>query len=174
MTNNNEPLAHAYNALLEKVDAALQANPELSLKEAVEAAESNVPHDELSPEEWNTVKSYLLRDAEHAGRFLAKKDDDDDDLNQWLAFDIEYVEKWLWEQFSKVADKSKLELLDLKENLEAAIQYNTGEIAAPGTLQCMACNKLMTKHKTGKIPPCSGCGGSNFERYVFEEKETNE
>ncbi|MES9926605.1 MAG: hypothetical protein ABW158_00685, partial [Candidatus Thiodiazotropha sp. 6PDIVS] len=42
--------------------------------------------------------------------------------------------------------------------------YHTGEVTGPGTLVCAQCGKEMHFKKTGHIPPCSGCKGTDFQR----------
>jgi predicted RNA-binding Zn-ribbon protein involved in translation (DUF1610 family) len=74
------------------------------------------------------------------------------------------VEERLLDVFAKVADKTRLELAQLKAQAKWSEEYHTGEITSIGTLACKACDTLVHFKKTGRIPPCPKCHQTVFVR----------
>ncbi len=52
----------------------------------------------------------------------------------------------------------------LDEKIENQITYRTGEVAGAGTFKCTECGKTITMSKSGRIPPCSSCKNTSFQR----------
>lgn len=161
----NEKLVRAYNRMMERVKALLEQSEKKTLsalERSVEIAQDKaVELGELSREEANRVGSYLRRDLEDAGEYLA---DSGDELESWLHFDIELVEERLWEAFTAAADQTKLAYLELAQRARRASEYRTGDVTTMGTLQCQNCGELLHFHATGPIPPCPQCGETRFAR----------
>lgn len=116
---------------------------------------------ELTREEADEIAGYIERDIKDAASYLSETGEQ---LSEWWRFDVRQVEDRLLEMFINVADQTKLELEKLAERAKEASIYHTGEITGPGTLVCVGCGKEMHFHKTGHIPPCSGCKGTEFRR----------
>ena len=160
-----ERLVEAYDRMMERVSASLEeaeekARPTLQ-KHLDRAVDKTVELEELTREEAEKVAAWLRRDLRDAGHHLAETGDE---LGNWLKFDIELMEQRLYEFLARAADKTKLELLELRETLEADPPHHSGEITGPGTLYCSGCGQAMHFHRTGHIPPCPKCHGSNFRR----------
>ena len=160
-----ERLVQAYDLMMERVGGAfhkaeqdalpgLQHNIEIAKEKAVELGE-------LTREEADKIAAYLRRDIHDAAEYLA---DTGEELSQWLRFDIELIEQRLWELFSQVADKTRLELLQLQERAKAASEYHTGEVTGPGALQCVGCGNLLYIKASAHIPPCAKCRGTVYQR----------
>lgn len=168
-------LTDAYDVMLERVnDVMKDAEHKTSkrFKEGMEhAREKAVELDELSREEAEKIGRYLERDLSDAAKFLA---DTGEEFKQWFKFDLEMVENRMFEAMASVADKTRVELDQWSEWASEASIYKTGEVTGAGTLICMECGKEMHFHKAGHIPPCSGCGKTNFQRELDSEESTQE
>lgn len=155
----------AYNRMMERVKTALEGPghetlPRLrdGLTKAVRNAEQL---GELSREEAEKIAAYLQRDLHDAGEYLAATGRD---LGSWLRFDVDLIEDRLWDLFSSVADRTRLEWLELAQRADAVAVYSTGEITGPGTLRCNTCHHDLHFHATAHIPLCPVCHGSTFAR----------
>ncbi|MCG8045558.1 MAG: zinc ribbon-containing protein [Candidatus Thiodiazotropha endolucinida] len=158
-------LASAYDKMLNEVHKAAQSARENTLpgiKEYLaDAREKLIELGELSREEAEKVSGYIERDMKDAANYLLETGEQ---LSAWWRFDVQQVENRLFEMFTGVADQTKLELAKLAERASRSSLYHTGEVTGPGTLVCTSCNKEMHFKKTGHIPPCSGCKGTEFKR----------
>lgn len=169
---NSEPprdpmsrMVSAYDRMLERVNVALEHAEHDTLpslrRNIDQAREKAVELGELTREEAERIASYIERDVKDAADFLARSQQA---LADWLRFDLELIEHRLLEMFTNVADRTRLELGALAEQARRASMDHTGEIAGPGTLVCANCGKEMHFHKTGHIPPCPACRGTDFRR----------
>ncbi len=165
-------LTDAYENMLEYVHDALVQTKESALpglrEYLSEAKEKAGELGELTREEAEQIAGYVERDIKDAAAYLAETGEE---LSQWWRFDVQQVEERLRKMFINVADQTKLELEKLADQARAASIYHTGEITGPGTLICSQCAKEMHFHKTGHIPPCSGCKGTEFRRSPGESED---
>ena len=156
--------------MLERVRAALDKAEQTTLgtlrARIDDAMEKAVALGELSREEAERTAGYLERDLVDAGEFLAETGRA---LGDWLRFDLQLIERRMWEMFEQVADQTRLGMLQFEQGLRRASEYRTGEVTGIGTLQCAACGKQMQFLKTGHIPPCPECHGTSFTRVSPEE-----
>jgi polyhydroxyalkanoate synthesis regulator phasin len=125
-----------------------------------QAREKMVELGELSREEADRLSTYLQRDIEDAGKYLA---DTGEEFRAWLKTDASLIEARFLHMLASVADQTSLQL---KQWADRARQepYHSGEITGPGVLQCTTCGELVHFHKAGRIPPCPKCFGGNFQR----------
>lgn len=167
LSSTEEKLIHGYNQMMERMKEIFEtaeANARPKILQAIEYAKKTaIDLNELTKDEAQKIGDYIKRDITDAAEYLAESEND---LGQWVQFDIKLIENWLWESFSSVADKTRLELMAFSERLEQDSKYNTGEITGPGTLKCTNCGKIMKFEKTGRIPPCGGCKNTEFERNI--------
>jgi Na+/phosphate symporter len=158
-------LVDAYEKMLERVDEAFDKAQETTLPELKKniehARERAIEMGELTREEAEKIAGYLERDMKDAGEFLAKTGEE---FRNWMRFDIELIEDRLLEMFASVADQTRLELEKLAERARQASIYHTGEITGPGTLVCSGCGNELHFKKTGHIPPCGKCHGTEYKR----------
>ncbi len=163
---DNDKLVLGYNRMMERVrDLMEKVEHETPprLRQAIEfAKEKAVELEELTLEEAERIGEYLRRDMEDAAEYLASEEVED--LKAWFRFDLERIEAQLLEMFLSVADRARLDMLDLEERLEEAKEYRTGEITGPGTLVCIQCGERLHFHKTSRIPPCPKCHEARFSR----------
>ncbi|VAX06679.1 hypothetical protein MNBD_GAMMA26-439 [hydrothermal vent metagenome] len=160
-----EHLVKAYETMLGRVNEAIESAEQATipaLKKNIEhAREKAIEVGELTREEAEKIGAYLERDMHDAGEFLAQTGEE---FRTWARFDLELIEDRILEIFASVADKTRLELGALAERARQASLYRTGEITGPGTLLCTSCSKEIHFHKTGHIPPCAGCRGTEYRR----------
>ncbi|MEW5824647.1 MAG: zinc ribbon-containing protein [Pseudomonadota bacterium] len=158
-------LVEAYHRMMERVHARLEGmeiglGPQLS--ETVESArEKAVELGELSREEAEEIGGYLKRDIEDMAMFMIESGEA---LRDWMDTDLAVFERELLERMLGVADRTTLELQQLRLQAREAPFYHAHEIAGPGTLQCDACGQTVHMKATGHVPPCPRCGNNRFRR----------
>ncbi len=177
MTDNadGDRLERAYNRMTERVkhymdeftEAEYQAVSQLR-KSIQWAAEQAVELGELTHDEAQLIGSYLRRDLEDAGHYLATTGHE---LNDWLKFDIGYTETQMLDWFRSVADQTRLDMLKFNAELERASHYYTGEITGPGTLQCDNCGKQLSFTSAERVPSCPECHGTQFSRVTVDAEQ---
>lgn len=137
------------------------------LREALNAArEQLVELGELSHEEADRIADWLRRDIEEAADYTAKTERD---IGDWFRMDLQLIESWLWDQFSSVADATRLDWQRFQQSLAQGAAYHTGEIAGPGTLICQACGESLKFMRAGHIPPCPNCRETVFNRPTTDD-----
>ncbi len=170
MKSNNqkdtlEYLVEAYDTMLKRVSDTVEKAEQSTipaLKKNIERArETAIEVGELTRDEAEKIATYLERDMHDAADFLSETGKE---FKEWGKFDLELIESRLLEMFANVADKTRLELDALARQARRASMYHTGEITGPGTLVCTTCGKEIHFQKTGHIPPCSGCHGTEYRR----------
>lgn len=164
-----DKLVQAYNRMMERVRHAVEGAEAKALpgiRHSIEKArETAVELEELSHDEAEKVAYYLKRDMQDAGRHLAETSHE---LGDWLRFDIDRIEDGLLELFSRVADRTRVEWVELQRELEKDPPFHSGEVTGPGTLYCTACNEALHFHHTSRIPACPKCTNGTFRRWPVE------
>lgn len=173
-TSKSSQWVAAYQQMMERVKHQLEELEQAEkavfprLSASIEhAAEKAVELGELTREEAQLIGSYLKRDWEDAGHYLAVTGRD---LRTWLGFDLELLEDRLLEFFQRGVDQSRLDLLafEMPPTRVEEERYRCGEITGPGTLQCEECGAWVAFHTPAAIGPCLVCGGENFLRVADE------
>jgi hypothetical protein len=155
MKNRLEELEQAEKAAFPQLNASIE-----------HAAEKAVEVGELTREEAQLIGSYLKRDLEDAGQYLATTGSD---LRAWLRFDLELLEDRLLDFFQRGVDQSRLDLLEFEAPpVREEERYHSGEITGPGTLQCEQCGECVAFYAPAAIGPCLACGGTHFFRVTDE------
>jgi hypothetical protein len=170
MAENEKPdmvdkMVDAYEQMLERTRAVIERTE----KETVPAfrdmlaktRDNMVELGELTREEAAKVAEYVERDVKDAATYIAETGDD---LRKWWRFDLDLIEQRMLETFTAVADQTSLQLRGWAEQARRASLYRTGEVSGPGTLVCSGCGAEIHMHKTGRIPPCPKCRGTEFRR----------
>lgn len=158
-------VGEAYELMLERAmegfhKAGEKTGPALH-KLIDKARDTAVELEELSREEAEKVSDYLKRDLTDAAEHLVETGDE---LKEWMGFETRLIESELFQLFMRAADKTTVELLELKEKARQASSYHTGEITGLGTLSCDQCGEKLHFHKPGRIPPCPKCHATVFHR----------
>lgn len=165
----SSPLVNAYQQMMSRVHQAMahtdKANaPHPPLQHYLdEAIEKTVALGELSREQAEQIGRYLQRDLQDAATHWVETESE---LASWLRFDLQLIEQQVWEMFASVADKTRLELLQLEDRAQLDNCYQTGEITGPGALQCTECGVPIYFHATAAIPACPACGHTEFTRVL--------
>ncbi|QIK37551.1 zinc ribbon-containing protein [Caldichromatium japonicum] len=161
----NDRLVAAYERMLnwthEVIDKAQQESAP-RLREALDhAREQMIELGELTREEAQRISDYIQRDIEDAARYIAETGQD---LRDWWRFDLELMERRMFEMFKLVADQTSLQWAQWAEAARRMSLYQAGEITGPGTLVCDRCGTEIHFVKAGRIPACAECGGLAFRR----------
>lgn len=160
-----ERLVKGYERMIEHVrefldDVEKTAAP--TVKDAIESAKRfSIDLGHLTREEADRIGEFIRRDLHDAADYLA---DSGKEFRDWLNLDLQLIERQVLDVFASVADKTRLELEGLAQRARTASQYHTGEVIAPGTLECVACNQVIHMHQTAQIPPCPKCHATTFRR----------
>ena len=161
----HKSMIEAYEHMLEQVHelfSTVEDKVRPKLSHAIETAQQKTYElGKLTQDEAEKVGEYLKRDLKDMGHYL---DDTGKELREWFKFDLEVMEDKLEDMLVSAADKTSLEIKQLKERLTESATWHTGEITAPGTLVCEKCGQEIHFQKTAHIPPCPKCHGSNFKR----------
>jgi len=158
-------LVEAYETMLERVSKSIETAEQTTipaLKKNIEhARETAIEVGELTRDEAEKIGAYLERDMHDAGDFLAQTGEE---FKNWVRVDLALIEDRVLEMFTSVADKTRVELGALAERARQVSLYHTGEITGPGVLVCTSCSKEIHFRKTGHIPPCAACRGTEYKR----------
>ena len=158
-------LVDAYEAMLERVHEAADNAEQKTvpwMREALaDARDKAVELGELTREEAEKVSRYVERDLHEAASYIA---DTGQELRDWLSFDWQLMQNRMLDMFAGMAEQTRAALKGFAEQARQARLYHTGEITAPGVLQCTECAEELHFKKTGRIPPCPKCNGTDFKR----------
>ena len=162
-TDPVDRLVGAYERMLERVHEATDSVERKTvpwLREALaDAREKAVELEELTREEAEKISTYVERDLRDAAEYLAESGQE---FRDWLAFDMTLIQDRFLDMFAGMADQTALALRNIAERAREVNTYRTGEITAPGVLECAGCGELLHFEKTGRIPPCAKCQGTEF------------
>jgi polyhydroxyalkanoate synthesis regulator phasin len=166
-----EKWLNAYDDMMTRVKTAFEEAEESTLprlqKFIHNARDTAVDLGELTRDEAEKISCFLRRDLQDAGKHLAETEHE---LGSWLRFDMHQIEDRLLEVLSRVADHTRLEMLQFEHDIEEGPAWNTGEITGPGTLVCDACDEVIHFHATGYIPNCPACGHTVFHRKTVKDE----
>ena len=129
---------------------------------ALDKAKATI-HDlgELSREEAELVREFVLKDLYSAGRVLKEEGRE---IADWLRMDALYLEDRVLDRISHLGNQTAEELHHIEEMATEFGEWRTGEITGAGTLVCNACGQHIHFDKPGHIPPCPKCGDSHYHR----------
>lgn len=158
-------LVAAYESMLERVHDAADSAEQKSvpwLRESLaNARDRAVELGELSREEAEKVAHYVERDLHEAAGFIA---DTGQEFRDWLQFDWRLMQSRMLDMFAGMADQTSAALRGFAEQASQASLYHSGEVSAPGTLECVNCGHELQFGKTRRIPECPQCQGTVFRR----------
>ena len=157
----------AYDRMLERVQARLsdmENTTRDTLKDEIErAVEFEYELAEMTREEADLLGAYLQRDLEHLLHFV---EETGEGLKEWLQLDISLLEHQLADMLFSVADKTRLDTLELNQKLEnhEPSQYISGEVATAGMFKCLNCSHMRCLTATSHLEPCDACGSHYYKR----------
>lgn len=163
--DTTERLVQGYERMMERARGVVEQTRDEALptvRQVIERAQDKaVELGELTREEAEKIGDYLGRDLKDAAEYLSHTGKG---LAEWLHFDRGLVEAKAMEMFAQMVDQTRLELDRLAARARSAESLHTGEVTGPGTLECEACGHELRFQRTGHIPPCAGCHGTDFQR----------
>jgi len=136
---------------------------ELAHKLIEEAKENAIKLEKLTQKEADDLARYIKRDLSDAATYFSNSGKD---LKGWLGYETVLLENEVLDLLLKVADKSTVKLLQLKDSVAPIPNYYSGEITGPGTLICDECGEIYYFYKADKIPACSNCYNTKFHRQI--------
>lgn len=158
-------LGEVYETMLEDVVERLLKVEEFSapvLHGLIDdAKEEAVKLEKVTKEEANKLAGTLKQDLNEGAQYLAKTGLE---FKDWLGFEVDTLESAALGKLLRVVDKTKLQMLALKNEVDKHAHPHTGEIIGAGTLICEQCGEKLHFHKAGKIPPCPKCHATTFHR----------
>lgn len=157
----------AYDRMLERVQARLSTLEETTRdtlrEEIARAVEYEKALEEMTREEADLLGAYLQRDLEHLLQYV---EETGEGVKEWLQLDISLVEHQLADMLFSVADKTRIDTLELSQKLERhePSQYISGEVATAGMFKCLNCGHMRCLTATSHLQPCDACGSHYYER----------
>ena len=166
--SHNDPidtLGAAYEKMYERAVTNLHTAKDKSgplLHKLIDDAKLKaIDMEELAIDDASQIADWLKRDLDDKVNYLVYTENE---VKDWLGFETALIENAVLDLMLKTADKTTLELLNMKEKLQPSASYNSGEVTGPGTLQCDECDEKIHFHKAGKIPSCPNCNATTFHR----------
>ena len=156
-----------YDRMLERVQGRLKLAQETSLETLEEEVENAIQFEyeleEMTREEADLLGAYLQRDLAHLMHFV---DETGEGLTEWLQLDISLLEHQLADRLLSVADRTRVDTLELNQKLENddAGHYISGEVATAGMFRCLNCSHMRCLTATSHLEPCDACGSHYYER----------
>lgn len=156
-----------YTRMLERVREIMSKSGE-QLENAVDQARDTA-HElgELTLDEAELLAQYVKRDLQDMGDFLR---DPNGDLRAWFHMDTDLIEASIRDLLLSVADQTSVQLAEFASTAGRPAIWHTGEMTAPGVLECTQCGENLHFTRTGRIPPCPQCHHTEFRRL----RETDE
>lgn len=154
-------LHQAYSQMLDRAREIMQKSGE-RLENAVDQARETAQElGELTRDEADLLAQYVKRDLQDMGDYLR---DPEGDLRAWFHMDTDLIEASIRDLLFSVADQTSVQLAEFARNAGRPTTWRTGEITAPGVLECTKCGEQLRFTKAGRIPPCPGCHNTEFRR----------
>jgi len=161
-----DKLARHYDSALSRIEDRL-ADVEIKTYEALQqevkdAVEFEYEVERLTKDEVALLTTWLTRDLQHLGLFVSTTGRG---LGEWLNIDLAALELSLARALQSVADKTRLDQLELEQKLESDMgTYLEGELATAGTFACTNCDKMVVVTHTKPIERCHRCDNHIFHR----------
>ncbi|NDP49558.1 MAG: zinc ribbon-containing protein [Sulfuriferula multivorans] len=163
-SDTNEPTGEAYERVLETLSKKAHQGGAFFHDLMDDIRGDLRASGKLGEAEMGKLKKYVERDLVDAAQY---RDKTGKEFKYWLGFDLDLIESALWENFTVAADKTTVELAEIKLQAEIA-EYHTGELTGMEALLCDQCGEKLHFHKPGHIPPCPKCNSIRFHRQSLE------
>jgi len=164
--DSNEKLACHYDSALNRIEKRLAEAEHNTLetleKEIRDAVEFEQDLERLTKDEVALLSTWLNRDLQDLGHFVSSTGRG---LGAWLNIDLSTLGLSLVRALQSVADKTRIDQLELEQKLESdAGTYIEGELATAGTFSCTECDKMVVVTHTRPIERCHRCDNHIFRR----------
>ncbi len=147
-----------YEDLLASLLQTLKHSPEELSNALDKSVEVLQAANELTKDEIALVSAYVKADL----KSFAQEYEESRSGSFYLT-----ISNSIWQGLLDITDKTKLEWMELSQELEHQGVYHTGEVIGLGSLVCENCgNKTQYTHPT-IIEPCYQCGGEAFSRVAL-------
>ena len=174
-TKQIDNLVNGYHKMTERLAERLQNIENLTHNAFHDVLASlrdeSVSLKELTIHEAQQVADWVKRDFYAVAQEARKTRED---FRDWFPFEIKVEESYLWDKIMSAADKTTVDLLELKEEAMLADfdLWRTGEVTAPGILECTKCGEQLHFASAGHIPPCPKCNNTTFVRISSSTTDT--
>lgn len=163
---SDEKLARHYDSALTRLEdrlAEAEINTLESLKSEIrDAIAFEHELERLTKDEVALLNTWLTRDLQNLGHFVSSTGRG---LGEWLNIDLSALELSLARALQSVADKTRIDQLELEQKLDSDMgTYLEGELATAGTFACTDCNKMVVLTHTRTVERCHRCDNHIFHR----------
>lgn len=169
--NPSSHLVAAYNQMMTVMRSAFEQPRKhpMTLQKAVNRARQQVVDTgSVTSDEAYEIGEYIKRDINDAAEHMMECNSE---FYDWLAEDIEVIERKVIDLFLSVADHTRIELQQFSQlskdtdsrSGHTAI-YRSGEVTGPGTLICEYCGEIKSFLSSDHISDCTLCGNDKFIR----------
>ncbi len=168
-----------YEEKFEEVVQALKHSPEEFTKVLETTGEIAHAASDMTKDELALVSAYVKSDfKEFIDNYFAEdklSGNNDSDSNPESLEDLEnkespfliMIQDSIWQALLDITDRTKIEWLELFEDIEHQGVYRKGEVIGLGHLVCEKCgHKTQYTHPT-IIEPCCHCGCAEFSRIAL-------
>ncbi|MCF7981658.1 MAG: zinc ribbon-containing protein [Pseudomonadales bacterium] len=158
--SNYDRLLQRIKVSLEKVEQKTTEAIQHEIEQAIELEEAA---EEMTREELDLLGAYLKRDIASLSRFVSTTGKG---VADWLKFDLHLLEDKIASLLLSVADKTIIEQLELKQELENEGDeiYVAGETVVAGTFACLNCGDIYVITKPTILENCLECGADTYSR----------
>lgn len=80
---------------------------------------------------------------------------------------LSLMQEKFWRTLADITDKSQVEWVELKEDLEHKGEYYEGDIIGFGVLECAHCYHTLTITHLTHVDKCEMCGSQHFHRKML-------
>jgi rubrerythrin len=168
--HSSSRLINAYNQMMATIREVFEdTDPsDITLLKALDIASERAVHlGEITLDEAQEIAGYIKRDINDAAEYMMETSSE---FSDWLMLDIEVIERKVIDLFLSVADRTRIELEQLKNHTQELSLYYNNEITGPGTLICNQCGHRVQLVTTTQIKTCPECGNNTFQRKEFKRR----
>ncbi|MBU0673939.1 MAG: zinc ribbon-containing protein [Proteobacteria bacterium] len=161
--DSHEEQSNLYDQLAERARELFAAGRDKTseaLESAVETARKQLTEaGTFSAEKGKALKEYLLKDMNRLATYSR-------DLGEEAKEKLEpsRLGAGALSSLSSLLHLAGDAFLGLAAKTDQALSCRTGEITTAGSLTCKQCGKTIHLKKSGHIPPCPQCSGTQFKK----------
>jgi isocitrate dehydrogenase len=158
-----EQQSNLYDRMAERAQELFKAGRDKSreaMEAAVEKARQQMTESGLfSSERGQAFKEYLLKDLERMATFSRELGEE-----AKVKLDPGRLGAGALASLSTLLHLAGDAFRDLAAKTDKSLACGTGELTSAGSLTCSACGKIISLKKSGHIPPCPNCQGTQFKK----------
>jgi len=162
-SQESEQQGHHYDKLAARAQELFKAGKEKSreaMESAIEKARKQLTESGIfSSERGKALKENMLKDLERISAFSSELGGE-----ARKKLDPARLGTGALASLSSLLHMAGDAIRGLAEKTDRALACRTGEVTSAGTLTCEKCGKSMRLKKSGHVPPCPGCSGTQFKK----------